>query len=151
MNFVSLAKGKIQISFGNDKREHTFKPSEFARIGDLIAKHRAWSFMYSSSCDFPDEGGFRKNFSITKVLSRAVGYARDKLAIPIKAGPLDNDTDVRIEKAAEKFGSFPVTFKFRRCRKTGVDVVLTFQNGTDLEYFLSGIRYARRLSERVKS
>lgn len=151
MNFVSLSQGKIKISFGlNDRTEHTFKPTEHARIGDLIAEHQAWSFQCSSSCDFPHENGFKRSFDVSDVLGKAVEHARNKLAIPVEPGPLD-DADVRIEAAAKRFGGFPVSLKFVKSGKKGEDVVLTFSEENDLEYFTGGIRYARRLVDPRKN
>ncbi len=145
MNFVALSKGKIHITFADDSK-HTFKPSEHVRMGDLIAKHRAWSFQCSSSCDFPHEEGFKQTFDVGLVLRRAVEHARAKLAIPVEIGPLE-DADERIEHAAKKFGGFPVSLKFLGSGKKGEDVVLTFGEENDLEYFTGGIRYARRLAK----
>ncbi len=145
MNFVSLSKGKIKISFGEDKIEHTFKPADHERIGELIAKHGLWEFMCSSSCDFPHECGFKRGFNVFDVLREAVEYARAKVATAVEPVALAGAAD-HIEAVARANGSLPLSLRFLRSGKEGEDVVLTFKEQTDFDYFIAGIRYANRLT-----
>lgn len=146
MNFVSLSKGGIEIRFGDDDKAIRFLANEHIRIGSHIAKRQAWSFIFSSSCDFPHEYGFKRSFDVNAVLQRAVDYAREQVAIAVEPGPLAGAAD-RIEeqlKAAKL--TLPVSLKFVKSGKKGEDVVVTFAEESAFDYFGLGLRYGARLA-----
>jgi hypothetical protein len=145
MNYVSLDKGSITVRSGDDV-PHTFNPDEHVRIGDLIAESRVFSFMRSSSCDFPDEYGFDENFEVDAILAKAVEHARRKLAVAVHPTPI-GDLAAAVEKAAKEYlGGFPLSLLFVKSGKKGQDIMLPFEEEKDLEYFTAGIRYTARLA-----
>jgi hypothetical protein len=143
MNFVALIDGKIQIRFADDARPVKFRPDETVRMGRHFAKHRTWNFMCSSSCDFPHENGFKRSFDVSQVLGKAVELARARVAIPFKRGPLEG-ISARLDTIVKKAG-FPVSLNFLKSGKRGEDVVITFEDEAQFEFFTGGIRYANRL------
>jgi hypothetical protein len=142
MNRLALREGKIEIRFG-DEPKRSFRPSEIKRMGEAIAKHRAWGFMSSSSCDFPHENGFKKSFDVGKVLGKAVEYARNKLAVDIVGLPIE-DLDERVESTIKKIG-LPASLRFVKSGKNGESPVVTFNEENHVEFFTGGIRFARRV------
>jgi len=146
MIYVTLAKGKIHLK--PDDKTFEFNRSAWREIGEFLAKRPGWTFLCSSSCDFPEEEGFPKTFRVHEVMGKAVEHAYKILGVDVPVGPLSKAIDA-LEKAAKTYkNGFPLPLTLQRAGRKGEDVTLVFNSKDEFDTFTDGVRYAQRLVKR---
>ena len=58
--FITLEDGKVRVRYGN--KRVSFRPTEPEKARAFFCKHDISGGILSSTCDFPEENGFDKDF-----------------------------------------------------------------------------------------
>lgn len=149
MVIVGLNKGRITLKnmITKGSRERSFKPTEVDKIAKFLEPFGvAPHITCSSSCNHPQDYGFKRSFDVFPILRTAIEKVRAKSAVSIKTRKLKEAIKF-VEKLSEG-AKYPLTVVFEKTdRETGGDVQYGFNDENELTQFVNGMRYARRIAE----